>query len=362
MMASFAQPRTFAARTVGVVARRFLDGASDGKVIAVFRSVFYAGAGPELVCVGTRALEPGPVNLITTAPADTDWRASGVRVEGRVALSAREFRVGHQFRIPLAGAATWSPDKVAEAINPAAVTRGLAAFREAFASRAIEAGLGRFIDPGFVPGQRDHECRAAETPIAEARRWLVHAFTQTDPAQREAPGWIGKLTGLGSGLTPAGDDILGGMMIALHGLGHASASRWLWSRVRTRAGRQTNAISVALLGAASRGLGSASVHAAVSAIVRGDRVAIQNAMPGVDRIGHSSGWDAMTGIVMVLDCWLPSRASGDCRRDLEHHEYRDALPARDDFVAGIRGIPMPSRRRNGPVEICPFQVESQPRT
>ncbi len=307
MMASFAQPLAFSTRTLGVIARRLLNDRKDGNIAAVFRSAFYVGTGSHLVCVGTSVLEPGPLNLITSAPAHMDWRASGVRLHAPAAISALEIRVGHQFRFPLVGAAIWSPDQVVKPIDPAAVTLGLAVFRAAFSGQSVEAGIGRFIDPDYAPERRHHEGQAAEIPIEEARRWLIHAFTQAETAQSEAPGWIGKLTGLGAGLTPSGDDFLGGMMIALHSLGNARARDLLWSSVRPCAEKTTNAISVAFLRAASEGLGSASVHKAISGITRGDIAAVRDAMPGLGRIGHSSGWDAMAGIVTVLDCWLQSQ-------------------------------------------------------
>ena len=307
MMASFAQPLTFSTRTVGPVARRHLNDRTQGHIAAVFRSAFYVGTGSHLVCVGTSALEPGPLNLITSAPAHMDWRASGVRLHGPAAISALEIHVGHRFRFPLSSAALWSPDPVVEAIDPAAVTLGLAAFRKAFSDQPVEAGISRFIHPDYAPEQRHYECQAAQIPIAEARRWLIRAFMHAETAQSDAPKWIGKLTGLGTGLTPSGDDFLGGMMIALHCLGYTGIRRSLWRGVRPCAEQTTNAISLALLRAASEGLGSASVHKAVSGILQGDIAAVRDAMPGLGRIGHSSGWDAMAGIVTALDCWLESQ-------------------------------------------------------
>jgi hypothetical protein len=310
MMASFAQPLSISTQTIGLVAGRFLNDREKGRIAAVFRSAFYIETGLHLVCVGTSVLEPGPLNLITSAPADTDWRAIGVHLHGPVTISASEIRLGHQFRFPTASAALWSPEQVVDAIDPGAVALGLAAFREAFSGQPVEAGIGRFIHPNYVPGRDHYECRAAEIPIAEARRWLTHAFTHAETAPGGTPGWIGNLTGLGAGLTPAGDDFLGGMMIALHALGSAGICRSLWSGVRPFAEKTTNAISLAFLRAASEGLGSASLHKALSGILRSDIAAVHDVMPGLGRIGHSSGWDTMTGIVTALDCWLQSHTAG----------------------------------------------------
>ena len=193
----------------------------------------------------------------------------------------------------------------------AAAAFGLAAFRKTFCSQPIEGGIGRFIDPDYYPERRHNECRAAMVPITEARRWLAHAFGLAFRSRQMAPSadrlWVGKLTGLGVGLTPSGDDFLGGMMIALHSLGNPEICRALWTSVRPCAENSTNTISLALLRAASEGLGSDSLHESVSGILRGDIGAIHDTMPGLDRIGHSSGWDAMTGATVALDCWLQSQ-------------------------------------------------------
>jgi hypothetical protein len=236
-----------------------------------------------------------------------DWRASGIRLHEPVAIAASEIRVAKQFRFPLTRAIAWSPEPVAEAIDPAAAAFGLAAFRKAFSSRPIEDGIGRFIDPAYYPERRHSECRAANVPISEARRWLARAFGRRQMASRADLQWAGKLTGLGVGLTPSGDDFLGGMMIALHSLGNPEICRALWNSVRPCAENSTNTISLALLRAASEGLGSASIHMSVSGILRSDIEAIHGSMPGLDRIGHSSGWDAMTGATVALDSWLQSQ-------------------------------------------------------
>ena len=306
-MVSLARPLTFAVHSVGPVARRCLSNPTRGRVAAVFAAAFYIEIGSQLICVGTAALEPGPLNLNTLAPAGLDWRASGIRSNDAVIISASEIRVAKQFRFTLLRAIAWSPEPVAEAIDPAAAVIGLAAFRKTFCSQLTEDGIGRFIDPDYHPEKLDGECRAAKVPIIEARCWLVRAFRRKRTALSADRRWIGKLTGLGVGLTPSGDDFLGGVMIALHSLGNNEIGRVLWSSIRPCAEESTNTISLAHLRAASEGLGSASIHRSVSGILRGDIAAIHDSAPGLDRMGHASGWDAMTGAAVALDSWLKSQ-------------------------------------------------------
>jgi len=302
--------RGFPVRTVGPLARRLLGQAADGRVAAVFRSAFYVETTRGLLCVGTAALEPGPVTLVTAAPAGADWRDLGVSREARAVVAASALRVGGRFRFPFGAAADWQPERIAGPVAPAAAARGLAALRTVFSGRPVAEGLGRFVDPGYVPRGDHREGAAAARCIAGARGWLKAALGAGETVAGHPDDWAGGLTGLGPGLTPSGDDFLGGVMLALHALGQAGLTQVIWDCIRPGLGRETNSISAALLGAASEGFGSAAVHAAMAAVLRGDP-ALPAAVRALDRIGHSSGWDAMAGVAAVLGAWLEAqRAPG----------------------------------------------------
>jgi hypothetical protein len=306
MMASFSRPLAFSVRSIGPVARRCLGEQAQGRIEAVFGSAFYVASGGHLVCIGTAGLEPGPINLITSVPPQVDWRDCGVRQGESALLSATEIRAGTRLRLRLAGAVPWLPEPVGETIDPALAAQGLSEFRVGFSSQAVEDGISRFLDPDYLPAPSDHESLSAAASIDAARRWLADRFEPTGAARVET-GWAVRLVGLGSGLTPAGDDYLGGMMIGLHALGRAEISASLWRETSPVARKSTNAISLALLNAASEGLGSRSLHVAIAAILRGNGAGIRAAIPLIARIGHSSGWDAMAGAVVALDSWLQSQ-------------------------------------------------------
>lgn len=102
------------------------------------------------------------------------------------------------------------------------------------------------------------------------------------------------LIGLGPGLTPSGDDALGGAAIALRAFGHATRADALGAFIREHAPGRTSDISLAHLNAAADGEGSAAFHDALRDLVTDGDFA------SLDRIGASSGWDAMDGAVAVL--------------------------------------------------------------
>jgi hypothetical protein len=137
---------------------------------------------------------------------------------------------------------------------------------------------------------------------------------QKTPASIRKPanaflGWIaGKgepddaLIGLGSGLTPAGDDFVGGAMIALRAYGHqALADRvaaWSLPLAKDRSSR----ISRAHLECAAEGEGHEALH---DLLCTGDAKHLER----LAGIGHTSGLDAAAGALLSLGL------VGEARRD-----------------------------------------------
>lgn len=110
------------------------------------------------------------------------------------------------------------------------------------------------------------------------------------------------LAGLGPGLTPAGDDYLVGVLLALR----AIPSRTAWPLgspdILKAASGRTSALSMALLGAAARGEAARPWHALVWALARAEAGKVFGAAARVRRLGHSSGSWTLAGFFdTVLD-------------------------------------------------------------
>ena len=311
-MASPLTPFDFPVRFAGGVASEVLARATDGRVAAVFDSSFYVETKNGLFCIGSAALEPGPLTLVTDAPAATKWPTSGVTRNATAHIGPRTVTIGNRYRYALSDAAAWAPDRISGAPDPAKIETGLQTFRRTAADKVPAGGLGRFLLPDFRPARADIVSWAAADPIVALRHWVISACRAPEKANAEDLGPVRPLIGLGPGLTPSGDDILGGVMIALHALQEAAMCRQLWSAVREAATQSGNAISLAHLAAAADGQGGAAVHRALAAIMQADVARMPDAVSGIDRIGHTSGWDAMTGAVIALDGWRAARHSRSC--------------------------------------------------
>ncbi len=288
----------------GCVAQRLLRDGAAGRVAAVFGSSFYIEAAGELACIGAEGLGLSPLNLVTAAPENMDWPASGVRVDTPWKVSLDTVYVGGRFAFPAATAAVWAPPEVPDGWRAADLRRGLTALRKQAEGMMPDEGLGYLILDGrdTLPGRPIR--KIADGPVSGARRWVAADMRNSQTPNAEGLRWVSGLAGLGPGLTPSGDDFLGGMMIALHCLGHRKSLRRLWVAIGETAVRASNPISLAHLSAASEGLGNSAIHALLTAVLTGEVLTIEDRLDAVDRIGHTSGWDALAGIAATLEAWL----------------------------------------------------------
>jgi hypothetical protein len=191
------------------------------------------------------------------------------------------------------GLRPWRPEV------PTLDARALDRLREGWRRLAAEAEAGALGPPGglgaLVTGQAlTFPLEQAETPA----RALARACARDDTAA--ALHAAGPLLGLGGGLTPSGDDYVGGALFARHVLaaaGEADASAWCRAAdaVLATAHGRTHPISIALLGDLAAGLGWAPLHDLVGALAGGAGDAAIEAARRLTRLGHTSGWDLLAG-------------------------------------------------------------------
>ncbi|MEV4169801.1 DUF2877 domain-containing protein [Nonomuraea sp. NPDC049709] len=125
-----------------------------------------------------------------------------------------------------------------------------------------------------------------------AKGWLLGAVTAAE-----------QLVGLGPGLTPSGDDVLAGLLVALRHLGTAAGvdravwlADWLAATVTFDARTRTTPISATLLHCAARGEASPEVIAVLRGVA--GRQALDPALRRLHRLGHTSGADLAQGIAI----------------------------------------------------------------
>jgi len=246
---------------VSVAGRFAREAASQGtgEVCAAFRrSCYIRFPGERYACIGDASLGCGPLNALVDA-----WRLPAI---------------GERLALSLEGAQSWAPAALAPDATPDVKT-----LREAARGRVPSEGLG-----GLVVDAHNSLSGHAQPALDALDRWLV-GNALDDDAQA--------LIGLGPGLTPSGDDYLGGVLIALHQLGRKPQAQGLWRWLEQRLAR-TSAISGAHLAAAAAGEGHEALHGCLEALC--SRAADWTAaLAALDGVGHCSGWDSLAGVVAV---------------------------------------------------------------
>lgn len=271
--------------SAGPHAFRTLGDEVYGTVHSLFERSLYVRLGDRLICIGPRELGAGPLNLLCESWLARGEPAKRWRIGETVRTSGATLHVGATLTVDCAALAEWRPPAV---VHVKALAAGLAALGPLL-DRLPADGLGRllFDDP------------RTDTAILRVARPALHAmadFIRRDAAT--APAECIALLGLGPGLTPSGDDFLGGAMITLALLGKIEHRDALWHALRPHIAERTSEISAAHLAAASDGFGHAALHECLAAIAAGHDS--RKAFDALACLGHTSGLDALAGAVEVL--------------------------------------------------------------
>jgi hypothetical protein len=178
-----------------------------------------------------------------------------------------------------------------------------------------EAAVGRMRDAS-VPSLSGPALRwAAErlAPVAEpgvrdVRRELP-ASALTGLHQRDAAAVRG-LLGRGSGLTPAGDDVLAGWLATLVAAQDPDR-RAVAAEVARLAPVRTTLLSATLLGCAARGEVIPELRRLMVGIAAQDERAAREAAGRLLQVGHSSGAALLLGLTLALPLQPPRPASAE---------------------------------------------------
>lgn len=238
----------------GFAARRALAPGRRGKVIARFERSFYVATGGGLACIGSTGLGRGPLNVLVPGINELPSMGETVRCD------RGSIRFSSGLLLPIQGAVLWRP-------VPA---------------------------PAFRRGALPRIKRIFPRQSAALATWIAGGALGKPPEEAK------QLIGLGKGLTPAGDDLIGGALVALRALGRNGTADRLGSWALRLSKSRTNRISRAHLACAATGEGHEALHHALSAILAG-RTSLEKELSALERVGHSSGMDALSGALLALD-------------------------------------------------------------
>ena len=301
-------------------------------VIAVFRrSCYLETAGRRLFCVADRNMGEGPLTLGVELPSRHTLGGLGVAVGTLLERDGEDLRLGRRILLRTGQAAMWQPRPVSNVAPMAEIRRRLGCLIEKLQSYVPPDGMAPLVTHagtlarGNLPATA---CAGAVAQLATLRvAQMVNAVISGDsPKVYDA---VGKLVGLGPGLTPSGDDFLGGLMVALvitlrgeKGLG-GDYPRWrgesaaggalgnLSRSITTHSTAKTNKISAAMLEQAVEGNGNAAQHRLLGCLLETRTTTnLVGAALDLTRLGHTTGWDSLAGILLGVHLALCLKETG----------------------------------------------------
>jgi hypothetical protein len=276
---------------VGLLARRVLRGPRRGRIAAVFERSLYAVFGGEWTCIGQREIGSGPLHVLCEGIAPHRFSlGQGIAVVDATMVAGDVTITG------LDAAPVWTPAPP-PAWTQESLRAGLAAVDDLWRTAPAEEGLAA-AGCTQMPAAPSHVLAAAAPGLAALQR-LIEASLGGNSRNLRDDLEIAGLIGLGPGLTPSGDDLLGGALVALASLGRDCTRDVLWSACRAHLER-TGEISAAHLRSAARGYAASALHDATHAAMSGRADLVAPAIVALSGIGHSSGRDAFAGALIVL--------------------------------------------------------------
>lgn len=286
-----------------------------GRVLAIFQRTFYViDTEGGVTCIGDASLGAGPLN-VTCGSLHDNWRAGPLSAGDTARVADGILSIGNRLAFSLAGAPIWQPAPRPVFRGWPALRHGLECLAEQARSEAPADGLGRMI-PLLAAGDITSLQRPGASPIAGAAtpgvgalwRWLSGRLG--DLEERAAPPSVAvSLLGMGPGLTPSGDDFLGGMAVALHALGRKDAAGDLAACLADHLTVRTGVISGAHLRCALTGEASALTLEAMDALLSGRPDRVLAAGRAAATVGHTSGWDTLSGLVCAAASFVGAAAA-----------------------------------------------------
>ncbi|KXA93683.1 hypothetical protein AKJ38_01825 [candidate division MSBL1 archaeon SCGC-AAA259I14] len=277
-----------------------------GRVHSVFDRTFNLLIDDRLVGIARKDVYPGPSNVIVDVPPTEDMPALGVEKDMKTHVNDNLLSVGRILEFSLNDAKFWRPKtRVENHVDLEILGKNLELAKRLLSAKAGEEGLEQlslYID----------EIRHGNEPYGELNKVTGKAGPRLTDLVRsiKSSDLIGigrnaeKLIGLGPGLTPSGDDLLTGLMIALRWMaGSVNGNFEIVRKINETiidAADSTTLISEQQLIHASRGETNALIQELIEAIFIGSSTDVEVGVERVSKIGETSGADIMVGLFLGL--------------------------------------------------------------
>lgn len=305
---------------MGETARRLLTPGARGRVLAGFsRAAYLVTEREELFWLTPESAPMHPRGLRIIDPFPRLVAGERFFVEGE------RINITPHLQVDFSEAYPWAKPRlsIAVAVDTENIAQRITGILKTSPDTSKATGFGRLI-PGILrlaDGQPDAETEI--DPILR-RAWPAVRAIASACLRRDTAGiWnqTDSLVGLGEGLTPSGDDFLGGLLFcsgALRGVipGLADQDSSQPARFLESAKWRTNQISFTLLEDLAGGQAVEPLHDFVYSILSGQAGESLASVSRLTRIGHSTGWDLLTGALTGFLLTLRSHELADSLAEL----------------------------------------------
>jgi hypothetical protein len=290
------------ARRIGRTAReRLHDSDRAWSVLASVSGAIYleSDSGDILwIAANASALHQRAI-LLPHLPAELPPAGSSCSIDGGCLC------VGEDLVVDTSEARVWLPEALGqEGVCATGLMKRIAAAIERIALRLPPRGVLARMALSSITGEccLSHERIGAPVLPIPDRALASLSRVSLGRALPETLDQVTGLVGLGEGLTPSGDDVLGGFLFTLRTLDSILQGRLEidWPSVETwlrRVEGHTNKISFTVLADHARGEATAPLAEFVQAIaVDLSQECLVDLGSSVARIGQSSGWELLAGV------------------------------------------------------------------
>ena len=277
----------------------------EGVVHSVFKNAVNIQGAAEGLLLTLLALEETDLPQGIRLDALGDVAFEGLRVGTRTTFGDGMLGVGEALRIDLRSASIYRGDLSsldADLTNPAVAVAWRTARRALSERRLRAASVLRLSDRSDqIPAHESTLARQIESTMRD----VLQATARYDAAGLAR---LADLVGLGTGLTPSGDDILTGYLAGLWCAVRAKPERRAFlsavSELVIRSSERTNDIARTYLRLAARGQVSSRLFDLAEAICTGagpERVS--EVAEAAMQVGHTSGMESVYGLLLGLAAW-----------------------------------------------------------
>jgi hypothetical protein len=252
----------------------------------------------QVLALTTNAVGPGPFSLMVAVDRKVAWPGFNTLLlpDSPVGYNHGRLTVG-PIAVDLTTARRWSARPDWRRLPPSLLQAQWSDLTKWLLANAPEGSLALLLaspaagEAGGQPG--------ADWLAAAGAAWRQMAIALGRVEQQQAIQAAQQLAGLGGGLTPAGDDLLVGLIYALWVAWPGEQANPWAIRLAGAAMPLTGHLSAAWLAAAARGETVPAWHEFVASLVAADDIRWAVAISRIADTGHTSGADALAGFLLA---------------------------------------------------------------